>query len=446
MSITNVRRLLAILLAIGVLSAACTDKEPEDPTADTAILVLDQFKPKPEGPVTSEPSSRQPNCGYTGIAANEVGSGGGGNGLPNGVSHGQAVFETVRDDLNGRSGLLAVASPAAIDHPLVVKGSVSAWSLNGKTMLLVGVEIQDYDTSLLSAKLKEVMDKISEGYGIKRFVLNMSFVVAPCDINAWFEAAGQPLTTTALLDSYQAIVNGVDALNHLRSTLESFVKENSGKNANQVILALPAEARDGTLVNLFHRQLIVEVGQQDRWPPDAKGYDQAAGDPLKAGINDLQQSGSYRVIPVGASGNGVYLPGTDQGTAQRVRPDFPFAPALWNVVVSAGAGKDTVRAEYSNGAEVMLEPANRYGAQGTSFAAPHLAAMEAFYLMGGGPVVCPDTDRNNHIPPLGYTDSDVRAKPVWANLWLSATPGSGDPALPKCKDFQHNIPVPSPTP
>src|SRR5262245_47479480 len=127
-----------------------------------------------------------------------------------------------------------------------------------------------------------------------------------------------------------------------------------------------------------------------------------------AGLRSLKDP--IDLVAVGAAGNGLrqLTTGADGTTTvqQLTALPFPFAPAIWNDVVSASAstsdspsGGHAVLMGYSNRGEVALEGSSRRAdVQGTSFAAPRLTAWEAIYLLNGGRFAC-DTYR----PPLGYT-------------------------------------------
>jgi hypothetical protein len=106
------------------------------------------------------------------------------------------------------------------------------------------------------------------------------------------------------------------------------------------------------------------------------------------------------------------------------------------VVSTSSAGTEQRLLDYSNSGEVMMQAQNPYDGSGTSFAAPHLSAIEALYLLHGGPVQC-----DGHLPPLGYADSDSGVD-TWDNLYLGfgsaigATVPATGAALTKCTTFQ----------
>ncbi len=107
---------------------------------------------------------------------------------------------------------------------------------------------------------------------------------------------------------------------------------------------------------------------------------------------------------------------------------FPFAPGLWNPVVSTSASDEDpqTRADYSNSGEVLLDGRTSAGTtnvHGTSFAAPRLSAQEAVYLFTGGETTCA-----SNIPPLGYTNSDLGGQ-TWQNLEVAAAAAGYCPAF-----------------
>ena len=79
-----------------------------------------------------------------------------------------------------------------------------------------------------------------------------------------------------------------------------------------------------------------------------------------------------------------------------------------------------------------MDAANRYGAEGTSFAAPRLSALAGLYLFHDGPVVC-----DGSVPPLGYAAAPDVLR--WDNLFLGAVVGPGDPALRYCREFAARV-------
>jgi hypothetical protein len=132
--------------------------------------------------------------------------------------------------------------------------------------------------------------------------------------------------------------------------------------------------------------------------------------------DQLEVPASTNIILVGAAGNSGpgYL--------------FPFAPALWNQVVSVSASEiDGVMANYSNTGEVMMLGTTQYtdvsvplddgstiltDVVGTSFASPRLALDRAQYLLS-------ITDSN-----LGFKCQGNAG--IWASPPLGYIPEAGD--------------------
>ena len=147
----------------------------------------------------------------------------------------------------------------------------------------------------------------------------------------------------------------------------------------------------------------------------AKHRDQIRG--TLSGFDRLVFRGTLRAIRY-AEGMKAYL--------IRKGLPFPFAPALWDFVVSASADAEPAITARLNSGEVKLDaagPALVPGSFGTSFAAPRLSALEARYLAETGSVACGGT------PPLGYVD--LSGSPVlnlsvaspWKNQGKATWPG-----------------------
>jgi hypothetical protein len=414
------------------LMTACTAQPSTSPPgkADVAILVLDQFS-APATPSASPGSAQPGNCLTTGLQANEVGSGGGGGGLPANISHGQAVFDTVAAEL-GRPGrtLVPVKAAASIDDPNV--RLAQAWTYQGHQVLLLGVDTAHYDTQTITNNLGTLIDTLHRSRSIARFVLNMSFYIQPCDLSAWYRDTGNlDQDVTQMLIGYQSILANVPEVAALKSTLDDLTGTHPtvGTLLDDPTLAL---IRDIILGNLYYGQFATVSPAALK---NSEAFQRLASDPLHGFLDSVTTSSTYKVISVGAAGNGVMLP---EGTFRQLA--FPAAPAMWNSVVSTSSAdladpSHTRTAFYSNSGEVMMAADNPYKAFGTSFAAPHLSALEALYLLNGGPVTC-----DKHIPPLGYADSDSGVN-TWDNLWLGLGSAAGavqttGPALGKCAIFE----------
>jgi len=394
-----------------------------DPRQDVAVLVLDQFTP------AERPRDRAGNCAFT-VPGDKVGSGGGGG--PSDTLHGKVVFGVLQSALAARTRL--VRDP---DQPLrdeiaqdenvkdIVLESAS-WRDKGHVIFALGVDTSHFDTGEITENLDKAKRFMRDRHGITRFVINMSFYIAPCDADKWLRKH-RYATEEELFESYLDMTNRPE-FERLHDALEATRSvANLRRDYHEVFDLLNFQ--------LFYSQLAaLDPKAEPRPTPRDLDIAMAAWN----AINDDRLK-SYldgnEMIPVGASGTSIRLRADGTGNeAWRPLP-FSMAPGVWDAVVSVSAsdGSNTSKADYSNGGEVMMDDSNEHKAQGTSFAAPKLSALEALYLFNGGGTRC-----DGHRPPLGYNDWDgptVQHLQSYLNLWLSAAPVQGDPALGKCKDF-----------
>ena len=470
------RRRLA-LVAVTVLAlvgSSCgggsDDSENQQPQR-VALLVIDDFAPAstPSPPPADGDTDK---CAYRGIGTGEVGGKGApDHGLPAGAVHGTVVLDEIRQELS-RNGKWGTTGTAIADRANYGLGDpavqiAEAWSFNAspptREVILAGVHVTGYNTQQISNLMKQTVEAM-KARGIKTFVFNMSFVVAPCDTQSYTRTED----TRVLLDMYRSLTASVESLNDLRATIDQLV----GQNGNDLAWLRDRLDNDPSLSRV--RNYFRDPAEFDKLPdhlkvrifyaplangertirPDA--FSIVSADPLNSLLSNLVAStDGTRVVPVAAAGNGV---GVDfQGTANEFRLDFPFAPAIWPSVVSVSAtsrrakGDDkkcsdgpagTERAWYSNSGEVMLDGDLRYQPPerdcvlltGTSFAAPRLSHQQALYLLAGGTVDCgapPQPAR----PPLGYVDEE-RGNGK-ANVWLNQT--VPHTAQNNCPDFEKLI-------
>ena len=424
----NTRTWIAMLLAAVLLSGCGT---PAMPVADTvgsvAVLVLDEFDPDPP-PVTGPPEQ---NCTYQGSGANVVGSTGAGDGgMPPGRAHGSVVFESARAELNSTPYLTHLTTPPPpISHPRVVPSHVDGWQYRGSRLLLVGVDTGGFNTNTVITNLNGVMQTIKAQYGISRFVVNMSFVIAPCDVSGWLDRHGAPLNASGLQTYYESLIEGDADLESLHTTLDTVV---ATTRPDQLVTALLTDSdlrplSERVPVNAFYSLFsgwdIEDIDPfANTLPGDA--LEQLLNDPMRPYFT-AQAVG--RVIPVAAAGNGTFTVGINP--VRHTPLTFPFAPGMWNNVVSVSASASGAMASYSNSGEVMLNGETPELVHGTSFAAPRLSARQAIYLLAGGPVPC-----GVEIPPLGYVNyerslTDELYHPRWLNLSIA------DAAARSCRDF-----------
>jgi hypothetical protein len=390
-----VRKLIAPLVAVAIalVGSAAPATPPIEAVDNVAVIVVDDFKP--ERGEKPRPRS-EGNCTYSPEHANDVTSHGAGDGLPAGVSHGDAVYARLADELTDTSGLEPIPTQADDD---------ARWKYHGKEIVLTRLDTGTFDTTELADRLRAKVDAMSAGpTRFRRFVLNLSFVIAPCNVPKWLRDHHM-LDTDYVIALYRGLVEAVPELREFRDTLETLARS---PNRDDLLTA------DDDGLGPIRRLLAVSLFYAYVEQKDDALVTWIQSDPLRTRIVRLLGNGN-RVISVGAAGNGIWVPGTDSEPMARLRLPFPFAPALWNPVVSASASGESakVRASFSNSGEVLLDGRTSIAGgdvRGTSFAAPRLSAKEAAYLLTGGEVSCASS-----FPPLGYTNSDLTGQ-SWLDL------------------------------
>ena len=415
----------AVIFVVGAVGCTGpTAAVPVLPDIDNvAVIVIDNFQGVPAAPPQTLPSA---NCPYSPEDVNVVGDQGAGDDLPAGVSHGSVVYSLLTKQLDVTPGLRrAVARPRA-DYGLDATGigDVTAWSYDGSEVVLVAMDHDRSATGDIARRLRSLAEAMQQSkVGFKRFVLNMSFVIAPCNVPQWLDSIGR-FDVEATLDAYQRLIDGQPGLRRFQAALDVLVHDVAGRR-DRILRGDPADPLAVIRRRVAISEFYGEIVKQNEPPVRSR----IATDPLKDTLANNMNVAGRRVIPVGAAGNGVLLPADGEVPLRRIQFRFPFAPAIWNTVASASAGvKDQgPRAFYSNSGEVMLDGNEVVGSarvQGTSFAAPRLSAKQAAYLLTGGAANC-----NGHLPTLGYADSDALAGTTWNDLLLGAA------ITAYCRDF-----------
>jgi hypothetical protein len=431
---------LALLLVSGsTLTGGTLDHAAMAPVptpGKVATLVIDDFGlgKDPE----AKPGTKTENCT---VGANDVGSNGAGDDLPpSGYAHGELVYRVLRDELTtdlGKTPIASITTPRPAPAPPTETMTEWSYPIGGTpyTVRLVAVHTDKYRTEDI---LNGIRDRITalRREGFERFVLNMSFVVIPCDVVGWL--ADPDLDS--LLNTYNVMIQN-DPTAALKMALLSYLNAagrldlglvRSSSFTTKLLRDTGLAALRPYLVSAFYKTVNVNnFGVQIR-PLSTIYFDSAwntfSDQLIKPGVSGA----SLKVIPVGASGNGVKY--VDPKSPQAYDPaslirrglPFPFAPALWDFVVSASADADPDVTARLNSGEVKLDgtgPGLVPGSFGTSFSAPRLSALETKYLADTGFVACGGT------PPLGYVDMsaspvlDLSVDSPWKNrgraLWPS---------------------------
>jgi len=424
-------------MVVGLVMTACTNAvpPPQFDFGDVAILVVDDFDSDPGAMGLGTPND---NCVVAEPRpSNVVGPAGAGNGLPPGVSHGSAVYGVLADELDSTAGLHRQTDPGSpASHGIDVDGverTVARWTYAppplpssrapaaGSDVLLVGVSVRSYRTDEILARLQRLVTSMRRA-GYSRFVLNLSFVVVPCDIAAILDEAGAGGQN--LLARYEALIATLPEYSAVESALKTLVAGTSPAKLTGALLAEPnlGPLTRRVIVDTFYGLLLAPPGVRARYNERTPTL---LGEALQRVYGDeaweafRKQTAAVRVVPVGAAGNGILrLDAKGTGLVHQ-QLDFPFAPALWSTVTSASAQVGTGLAAYSNWGEVVRDGTGPFQAAGTSFAAPRLSALEALYLLTGGAVAC-----DGHTPPLGYADLADDTGPTWENRTVPSAAGA----------------------
>jgi hypothetical protein len=414
-----------------------------------AIVVIDDFKPPAETGDLSFPATGE--CVISSRGA-QVAGGKGANGgtLTDGVSHGSLVSGEIDHELHS-SGYTAQNANFLAQYGLDPSWNwVKRVGLYANTkkpaaapILVVAVDTDDYLAATVSDHITKLVSnltlpKFGEHIGpIDRFVLDMSFEVAPCDsIKGSIEVGPQRLR----LARYLEMAKTVPDLAGLERQLTQMVGTSEPNLQSQLDATNGPAAQIDDALRRERNSIIQSVSAEGK-----STFNQY----LDSLVHSTRKK---KVIPVAAAGNGL---GKGQPSLA-----FPFAPGIWNSVVSVSSEPDWSvnpddpgtsefgTAMYSNSGEVMLsgilplqdldtsEPfftgrLNSVGPEdmvyGTSFAAARLSVQEAFYLLNDGSVDCAGNPHS--VPPLGYHDSDPSAPYQWSNLTPLA-------ATRYCTDFE----------
>jgi hypothetical protein len=423
----------------GLTDAAASERPGADPTpGSVAVLVIDDFGlgKDPQAKL----GTKHDNCT---VGTNDVGSNGAGDDLPASVySHGELVYEVLKDALTNDLGTAPVAAttiPSPGGGPPIEVMTDWSYPISGApyTVRLVAVHTDAYRTDDILAGIRDSIAALRRAR-FDRFVLNMSFVVMPCDVVGWMADPD----IDGLLKTYDAMIQN-DSTGALKAGLLSYLTGGTldiGKvKAGTFTATLLRDDRLAPLrpylVGAFYKEIDTKEFNAEKRPLSTV-YKDPSWQSFRTQLVEPGASGSaLKVIPVGAAGNGVKYPdpritdpvkANDPANLIRKGLPFPFAPALWDFVASASADASPEVTARLNSGEVKLDgtgPALIPGSFGTSFAAPRLSALEAKYLAETGNVVCGGT------PPLGYIDmpagsmGNIAVNSPWKNHGKPVWPG-----------------------
>jgi hypothetical protein len=335
--------------------------------------------------------------------------------------HGRLVYHEIEALLRtggGTQAELVLGSEPSINRPWI--RDIGRWQTKGGNMVLAAVDTDGYNTDVIGSRIQETVQLLNQRYGITRFVINMSFVVVPCD------SVTAPLDYLKILDdpAYQNLKQALDAaIANGEDLVDVMVRQPDFPAFRQDVLNQRTVQFERTLESCYGQPSIPRgTGQtgaaaQQAAPTAAPTLTAAAqpiapgagpgtqacqnllrgNDPLAQRLTQLDGSqlngGTAQIIAIASSGN--------RGDS------FSFAPGYWPNVVSVGA-------DYTgwDKCDLQTEPLGNMGEvrmsglydclSGTSFAAPRLSYEAGLYLMLGGAMSCNGSDGTSS-PPLAYT-------------------------------------------
>lgn len=451
------KRYVPLLAALLLLSAAGVAQARQAPfPGDVAILVVDVFEePAQEASVSQEELAGK-ECalsldGQDGMAVQ-------GNVTsalhPLSLPHGRLVYLSFQQILaNQYSG---VAYPAA-SLPIQSQwsGDVERWHTPNGNIWLVGIDTHQYAIDAITTQTADAIDTLM-GFGIERFVVNMSFGIAPC-------SEIPPLTPQDYIDKLQEW--GVTCINPDEAGLQALAcnlydNDFTGNLVPNLVALRDAGGQTAAAFALLHmavvrprvEQVLLQAVSPANQLPQSE---QAAGEFTGAAI-DVNAGGSAEIIQVASAGNaGLKVPyypaiqtnvlsvsadysstacppGSPQDVADFLTNDLGLsASAVSNVI-------DYIILPMTNAGEVMADgyshiPPAVYldGAgpdadvlgclPGTSFAAPQVSAMMAQRLLLGKGSICQDNAGGTlSAPPLAHDIWDDLDIPTAASAWCNS--------------------------
>ena len=342
-------------------------------------------------------------------------------------------------------------------------------------ILVAAVDIQDFDVPIATEAIAEAILKFSlesevllsdESGAVTvtvpsayNFVLNMSWLVTPCVGENEFPTtlAGyvdsichvpenlEEQHSTLLLDALAEL----DSVNKLVSLVAADVGDLCNKSKEELqedladirtdvadeFLITPEVSRLWFLTLLNNPELLAQLRNPE--DPMYKFFNCL----VNADTEDEGCAAFRQQIAVAAEEQGIedHHQFISIAAAGNFGQTYPFAPALWDSVVSVSAYDaltdvfDGSPNRYkSNSGEIAMpgmfaQPVTDI--QGTSFAAPRLSVLAALYLLHPAAGIC-----DSSIPTLGYADREKEF-----NLGIVQNLLWQDAASTYCPDFQDNL-------
>jgi multiple sugar transport system substrate-binding protein len=439
----NKFKFLLFLVIVTILFVSCGPAAQEAPVAEPApgepaepsvpmsdlvvVLVVDAF---------SDVNNAQTQDGESNCLITPNGQkfrGGESATVPLGNPHGFYVYKDFIQELESlgeftpkaREGDDFTGTQSFEDRGWFKRYDLYALSKNGERGLLsLAVDTDGLDLNRITQYISDAFELFSGSDTLRlgdtdlpktdRFVVNMSFVLIPCDPDSVLKDNLQKLQDQFGIQGNAGIVQ---ELKSRYDTDPAFKEEIStipplkSLKSRLEKLGYSAVVIDDAVFQAFIAYLVYDPNLGREW--QITNFHDTLKRYFERGLE---------IVYVAAAGN--------------FEDGFPYAPASWNFVVSASSyasqqeqnpqllpdlalsdqlvDNNRSLAEYSNWGEIR-DDGRLYGEDqpiiGTSFAAPKLSAKIAHYLVDGGKSPCPD---NLEIQPfLGYGNNDIKQFPVW---------------------------------
>ncbi|MBM3145043.1 MAG: extracellular solute-binding protein [Chloroflexi bacterium] len=297
------------------------------------------------------------------------------------IPHGYLVYEKFIELFSSATRTVSTTGDGTFG--LSWMGAIEAWEVDqgDPDTFLVQIDTGGYNTDVITSRISEAIHALAgDPWEIDRYVLNMSFGVVPCDLGDEYEA-------------YREFIENEGDLQLMKQELLALM----GGGADQEDLLSLA---DGLRPDAQKEYLLGLLRTHFAYGNSVSAVDWRLleYDPLSDFLdNPSNYTGlDIHVVGIAAAGNHS--------------KDYPFAPALWEGVVSVSAPPVSLEKpfDYSNAGEVMMDGVYR-DYLGTSFAAPELSYHAAVYLLeggfqywvGSGTPTCSGSEGDS-TPPLAY--------------------------------------------
>lgn len=355
-----------------------------------AILIVDDFGSDPKGEITYEDYRLEENCIATpdGQAHSAI------RGVMAGLAdrpHGEIVLELFREEISQVQNAERTGTDTLNDSSIRI---VETWVVGDRKVLLVTVDTLGFTTRVISERIPKAIKVVEDMYGVHNMVINMSFVIVPCD-------PGWGKSNEDLRSQYENLIAQDPENAELQAVLDGISPDDRDTLAKSPELAALRLKPEFVAENLpiAYGSLQTRFTEQVQIPYQNGTFEQEYKAPWLETQGDLFGSGFIDPLftlfdGFSASGRTVI----NVASAGNFGFKFPFAPGIWSSVVSVSA---TGISFTPNDGDVALKGVFD-GWEGTSFSAPRFSLMAARYLLRDGAIPCEGELGRSTVPPLAY--------------------------------------------